>query len=400
MVAEQSKKGTWQIGIGMLAISLTVGLLFGMSSFSVLKEFTEAAIHIDTLKLVGIIILVIFLGNLLKERGHLEQLMRSLETLIRLPKVSIIIPSAFIGLLPMPAGALLSAPMVDEPGDRMGLSPETKTFLNYWFRHVWEYSWPLYPGVIIASGVLDVPIREIIIHLFPLTLAAIASGAIFGLSKLPSGLTTSSVQKQKSKTQYHGLRDLLVSTWPILAVILLVIIFKLEYIIALFIIVIVLVALGHLQSQKIGRALKRSLSPQMILLIVSIMIFKRILQSSGALASITDFLGRMGISPLILLFGIPFLVGVLTGIPVAFVGGTFPLLLPFMTQSELNFTYLMLAYVGGFSGVLLSPVHLCLLFTKEYFKADFKKVYRLLYPPVSLVVLVAIAILFLSKLLT
>ena len=400
MAAEQSKKGTWYIGIGMLAISLIVGLLFGMSFFSVLKDFTKAAIHIDTLKLVGIIILVIFLGNLLKERGHLGQLMRSLETLIRLPKVSIIMPSAFIGLLPMPAGALLSAPMVDEPGDRMGLSPETKTFLNYWFRHVWEYSWPLYPGMIVASGVLDVPIREIVIHLFPLTLAAIASGAIFGLSKLPSGLTTSSAQKQKSKTQYHGLRDLLISTWPILAVILLVIIFKLEYIIALLIIVIVLVALGHLQSQKIGRALKRSLSPQMILLIVSLMIFKRILQSSGALASITDFLGRMGISPLILLFGTPFLVGVLTGMPVAFVGGTFPLLLPFMTQSELNFTYLMLAYVGGFSGVLLSPVHLCLLFTKEYFKADFKKVYRLLYLPVSLVVLVALAILFLSKLLT
>jgi hypothetical protein len=361
MAAEQSKKGTWHIGIGMLAISLTVGILFGMSSFSVLKEFTEAAIHIDTLKLVGIIILVIFLGNLLKERGHLGKLMRSLEILIRLPRVSIIIPSAFIGLLPMPAGALLSAPMVDEPGDRMGLSPESKTFLNYWFRHVWEYSWPLYPGVIIASGVLDVSIREIIIHLFPLTLAAIASGAIFGLIKLPSNPSALPTQKQKSKRQYHGLRDFLVSTWPILAVILLVIIFKIEYIIALLIIIIVLVALGHLQSQKIGRALKRSLSLEMILLIVSLMIFKRILQSSGALASIPDFLGRMGISPLILLFGTPFLVGILTGMPVAFVGGTFPLLLPFMTGSELNFTYLMLAYVGGFSGYCF-PLFICAFF--------------------------------------
>ena len=138
----------------------------------------------------------------------------------------------------------------------------------------------------------------------------------------------------------------------------------------------------------------------MILLIVSLMIFKRILQSSGALVSITDFLGKMGISPLILLFGIPFLVGILTGMSVAFVGATFPLLVPFMIQSELNFTYLMLAYVGGFSGVLLSPVHLCLLFTTEYFRADFKKVYRLLFLPVSLVVLVALVILFLSKFVT
>ena len=130
------------------------------------------------------------------------------------------------------------------------------------------------------------------------------------------------------------------------------------------------------------------------------MIFKTILQSSGALVSIADYLGRMGISPLILLFGIPFLVGVLTGITAAFVGVTFPLLLPFITKSEPNFSYLILAYVGGFSGVLLSPVHLCLLFTKEYFKADFKKVYRLLFLPLSLVVGVALVILFLGRLLT
>ncbi|MEE9192464.1 MAG: DUF401 family protein, partial [Candidatus Aerophobetes bacterium] len=58
----------------------------------------------------------------------------------------------------------------------------------------------------------------------------------------------------------------------------------------------------------------------------------------------------------------------------------------------------MLAYVGGFSGMLLSPVHLCLLFSTKYFGADLKKVYRLLYLPVSLVVLTALAILFLSKL--
>ena len=398
-MAGQSNRGSRYIWTGMLVISLIVGLLFGMSLFSVLTEFTKTAIHIDTLKLLAIIILVVFLGNLLKERGHLGQLMRSLETLVRLPRVSIVIPSAFIGLLPMPAGALLSAPMVDEPGDRMGLSPEAKTFLNYWFRHVWEYSWPLYPGVIITSGVLGIPIRDIIFHLFPLTLAAIASGAIFGLSKLPSGFPSPSTQKQKSKSQYHGLRDLFVSTWPILAVILLVLIFKLEYILALLIIIVVLIGLGGLHSQEIGRALKRSLSAQMILLIVSVMIFKRILESSGALAAIPDFFGRMGIPPLILLFGTPFLVGTLTGYPIAFVGGTFPLLLPLMTQSELNFTHLMLAYAGGFSGVLLSPVHLCLLFTKEYFKADFKKLYRLLYLPVSFVVLVALVILFLSKLL-
>jgi len=398
MAAGPSNKGIRYIWIGMLAISLIVGLLFGMSPFSVLVEFVKTALHPDTLKLVGIIILVVFLGNLLKERGHLGQLTRSLETLIRAPRVSIILPSAFMGLLPMPAGALLSAHMVDEPGDRVGLSPERKTFLNYWFRHVWEYSWPLYPAMILASAVLDVPIREIILHLFPLTLAAIAFGALFGLRKFPPGPADSPDRERGSRSQYLGLRDLFTSIWPILAVILLVLVFKVEYVLALLIIVTVFIVLGSIRPRKIGRALRQSLSPEMILLILSAMIFKRILEVSGALAFVPDFFGHIGLSPLIALFATPFLVAILTGLTIAFVGGTFPLLLPLMTQSDLNFTYLMLAYVGGFSGMLLSPVHLCLLFSTKYFGADLKKVYRLLYLPVSLVVLTALAILFLSKL--
>ncbi len=397
MAAGQSNKGIWYICIGMLAISLIVGLLFGMSPFSVLVEFAKTALHVDTLKLLGIIILVIFLGNLLKERGHLGLLTRSLETLIRSPRVSIILPSSFMGLLPMPAGALLSAHMVDEPGNRLGLSPERKTFLNYWFRHVWEYSWPLYPSMILASAILEVPIKEIILHMFPLTLAAIVFGALFGLRKFPPGPTNAPEGDGRSRSQYLDLRDLFTSVWPILAVILLVLVFKLEYVLALIIIVAVFIVLGSIGARKIGRALRHSLSPGMILLILSVMTFKRILEVSGAVASIPEFFGHIGLPPLIALFATPFLVGILTGISIAYVGGTFPLLLPLMTQSDLNFNYLMLAYVGGFSGMLLSPVHLCLLFSTEYFGANLKKVYRLLYLPVSLVVLIALAIIFLNK---
>jgi len=35
----------------------------------------------------------------------------------------------------------------------------------------------------------------------------------------------------------------------------------------------------------------------------------------------------------------------------------------------------MLAYVSGFIGVLLSPVHICLLLTNEYFGSDLSKVF-------------------------
>ena len=39
-----------------------------------------------------------------------------------------------------------------------------------------------------------------------------------------------------------------------------------------------------------------------------------------------------------------------------------------------------MAYAGAFLGVLSSPVHLCLSLTREYFHAEWGKVYRLLIP--------------------
>ena len=46
------------------------------------------------------------------------------------------------------------------------------------------------------------------------------------------------------------------------------------------------------------------------------------------------------------------------------------------------------AFASGFAGVMLSPTHLCLVLTLQYFKADMAGTYRLLYLPVGLVFLV------------
>ncbi len=49
-------------------------------------------------------------------------------------------------------------------------------------------------------------------------------------------------------------------------------------------------------------------------------------------------------------------------------------------------------FVAGFTGVLLSPLHLCLALTKEYFKASWVPIYRRIVPSVGLVTLVAVGL--------
>ncbi|HDS30691.1 MAG TPA: DUF401 family protein, partial [Firmicutes bacterium] len=102
-------------------------------------------IKVDHLTLLAMVVFILILSKCMKEAGALEELVGSMREVLRDNRFTIGFLPALIGLLPMPGGALFSAPMIEKLSDEAKLSPETRTYLNYWFRHVWEYSYPLYP---------------------------------------------------------------------------------------------------------------------------------------------------------------------------------------------------------------------------------------------------------------
>ncbi len=60
-----------------------------------------------------------------------------------------------------------------------------KTRTNYWFRHVWEYWWPLYPGVILTFDLTGLQIWQLILVQAPVSLLAITGGYLFLLRRIP-----------------------------------------------------------------------------------------------------------------------------------------------------------------------------------------------------------------------
>jgi len=381
-------------GLIIILSSFIIGISFKMPIIKILKNFLLATADPSTLRLVAIILLILTLGNLLNEGENLKNINHSLETLINDRRITLVIPSVLMGLLPVAAGAMLSAPIVEESGNKMELSAEYKTFLNYWFRHIWEYTWPLYPGLILAAVIFNIPLPKIILAQIPLTLVAILSGIIFGLRKIPF-----KPSHKKEKT-FKEIYRLLFYSWPILSIVVLVLIFKLDMVLSLLLIVFFTFITTKIKRNKVTFILRKILlSWKIILLVVSVMIFKRILENSGILLIIPQILNKMGISLLLVLFFIPFLIGLLMGATQAFVGITFPILLPFIGIDNPNLSYIMLSYAGGFAGVLLSPVHLCLIVTRDYFKSNLIKVYKLLLPPIIFVVSVAFLIVFIYNLL-
>ena len=72
----------------------------------------------------------------------------------------------------------------------------------------------------------------------------------------------------------------------------------------------------------------------------------------------------------------------MTGIAIGFAGAAFPIVVGFISaDASLHpISALVLAFSMGYSGMMLSPVHLCFLLTVDYFSASFIKVYKYIIP--------------------
>jgi integral membrane protein (TIGR00529 family) len=271
--------------------------------------------------------------------------------------------------------------------NRTETSPEQKTLINYWFRHVWEYIWPLYPGIILTADLLKVPVRNIVAVNLPLTLAAILGGVLFCFR----GIARRSVAHARKPSREH-VRQLPQSLWPILVIIVATVFLGTPLLLSLSVVCGILLIMHRLNKQQLRELARDSITVETISLIVGVKVFQSVIDRSGAASQVVDAFASANILPSILIFVVPFVIGVLTGITMAFVGVTFPVLMPFFLEQQggVAYPYLVLAYAAGFLGVIFSPVHLCLILTKDYYRADFGIVYKLLSRPAFVVLLVAV----------
>ena len=159
-----------------------------------------------------------------------------------------------IGMLPMVGGAMFSAPMVDEASRHLDVNRENRTFLNYWFRHAMEPIFPLYPSLIVAAGLMNVPVQRLTIAQWPLCLAALAGGVLFGLA--------GTRQVEPAAADRAGRREtvvlLLKSVWPILLVLGLSVVLQVDLILSLAVTIALLVLVERLGPRRLWETARRT----------------------------------------------------------------------------------------------------------------------------------------------
>ena len=366
------------IGYVMLMASGLLVFLYMMPPQAIFSTVKNAFIDRVTIKLALALTMIKSFELILREKDVLSDMMKASKALLLKKKTVIVSMPVLIGLLPSIGGAYFSAPMVDESTKGMKMSQEEKAFINYWFRHPWEYILPLYPGILLAAAVSGMELRDLIIANTAYAFFIVITGLIFGMRNVSGAFPVAEGVSKKG----------LLSFIPIALVLLLVVIFHLELHYALLLVIIALFIFYRFNARGIIRVLKHGLSMDVIVLIIGIMLFKETMEASGAVKNLSGFLTSKGIPFTPILFLLPFATGLLTGITVGFVGSTFPLIMSIAGEPSIG--VISFAFASGFFGVLLSPVHICLVLTREYFKADMWGVYKKIIPAGSIVFLVAV----------
>jgi hypothetical protein len=288
--------------------------------------------------------------------------------------------------------------MVDEVGDRLKASSGRKTFVNYWFRHIWEPIFPLYPSMLLAAELLHKTNLQLAAVSWPLTAAAAAGGLLFGLLKLPRR----GDDDPATASRAQNLRTLVRSVWPIALVVALPLIIRVneqvDLIISLVITITLMMALKRVPLGDLGIVLRKHIPWNTVVVIFSALIFRRVLEQSGAVSAVSGDLTELNLPVPLVAFAIPFIASLLTGLVAAGYSVGFPVVLPLIAASgdAVPSAWAIWLMAGGFIGVMCSPMHLCLALTRVYFKTDWASIYRFILPSAILVVATAVAVLLLS----
>lgn len=366
-------------------VALAISSAFILYSIPILKLSTldviVQTININTLNVLLSFIFALILAELYRNLKISEEVVKALEKLSPI-LASTLIP-AVVGLLPMPAGAYVSATMVDPVYNFIGLEPEKKTFINFWFRHIWITTWPLYQSVLIASAILGKSITEIIKHTWVIMLAMIIAGMLM-IRRMFYG--------KKLVNRVEGSYRGLVHLWPFLTLALLTLATPIPLPAAVAITIMIMVIVYMPNTRSVGKALGRALDPTLIILILTALMFSNAIKSSGLAETIAKTLHNYATLAVTI---IPLIMVISTGIEFTYSALGFPPILFLISDKNLP-----LAFLGGAVGSILAPTHACLVLSAKYFKAQLKKVYRYMVPATSITIAISIPIITIQYLIT
>lgn len=349
-------------------------------------SFETQQIYTETLELAILMTLIFALAKSMQETGAITKLIDSLRTFFSKGGTLGVIPAVY-GLMPVPGGALFSVPLIDKEGDKFGLNKNQKNYLNVWFRHIWFPIYPISAAMILlcSEKFANINIYNLVVLNIPAFILMIIIGMIVLKKVIKKAPSTT-----KQKKNFQGLVYLIPPLIPILVYALLQF-FDIprtrSFIIGVFLGLLLLYLMVKLTSKEYTKILKKSLTWKFALAIFGIIIFRQMIEVSGATAIIVEGINSIAIPSILLIILIPLFLGTVTGYNLGAIALSYPIIASL--QGDLGaVSFASIIFMSSLAGYLISPIHLCNVVSSEYLKTDTTRMYRFYIPSIIMLLLI------------
>jgi len=400
------------LGTSAVAGAVLAGLWASMGAADIAGTIFGSLLSADTLLLSLLLVLILTLGTAMKNTRHMEAIASSYRSLVASPRIAVATLPSVIGVLPMPGGAVFSAPMVEAIDEGNELGPDGRAVTNYWFRHQIELMWPLYPAFILSSALsgLSIPVLMAANAYSPFFICLF--GILFLLRRFkPSRVPDSASLPRRLATFLRAFSPILLVLAVSAGIEALVSVVRLPTDSALPVpissamrrygptIVGIVAAIAFTASGKKGGVGIRAAffsagALKMIGTVAGIKAFAAVIGAAGFSVLAAAELASAGVPAFAVTAAVPFVAGLVTGIGLGYVGLAFPIVLaldPSTASLLVRASTVSLAGAFGFVGMMLSPLHVCMAVSVEHFKIRTGSILRAVALPGSAFLLVACA---------
>lgn len=354
------------IGPAILSGGLLIWLFESRSFEKLWVAFTETLTMQRTWDLLLCLYFVMCLEVELRKSGSLHGMVVTLRNIFSSNKVTLAFMPAFLGLLPSLGGARFSAPIVQEASEGIAVDDEQKSAINLWFRHIFEFSNPLMPGVILACGIANVSIGDLIDQVGWVTILCFVLGWIFLIVPLKITDPEKATNTQHDRT--IDWKSLILAFGPIVKSFLLIVAFDVQAALAMGLVVVAFIPLYFWFKRPISvkSVFTESLDKKLFFNVVCILYFIQLLTVIGTLDEIVNVFNNSALPQAVIIACLSFIFGVMTGMGQGYIAIVMPIV---ALMAPGNIVLVGIAMVYGMAGQMVTPTHLCILVTVEYFKS-------------------------------
>lgn len=358
------------IGPCMLTGGLFIWLMKTPELHYLTQAFTETLSLPRTYDIIFALYFVMCLEIELRTSGALAGMVHGLQRIFSSNRVTLAVMPAFLGLLPSLGGARFSAPIVEEASKGLRLTSDHQSAINFWFRHIFEFSSPIIPGMIMACNIAGVAYSEFITHLCWLTVLMFSVGWFVLIRPIKADSIKENAVSQAADEQ--GWQDLWLSLSPVVLTFVLVVFFNMNASVGMGVVTAGLFIVLHFTKREVSlkEVVVGAIDMKMFFNVLCILYFIQILTVTQVLQEIVTAFQSSPLPVPVIIACVSFIIGVLTGMSQGHVAIIMPIIAAMQTGS-LNLAGVAMAF--GVAGQMLTPTHMCLVVTVDYFKANFFK---------------------------